>query len=467
MPQPPRGSAPEREGAQRGVPTRRGFATGVNPDQLSASSAGSGRRARRARPPHPVRGGVAPRPAEPRLRGAGRDPGSVSTSRRLGSRPHGPSAKAWSSVPLRTARLDGDGPDHPAGPQPTDEEHGETNGERHGSRRFGVEVPRRDTDRDRHEGAGQGEGGEDSHRGSRPGHHGGDALSDRPASTDNIGHRRHRGCQWRTQRLAERPGRRDQAEVVGPQRLRVGGPHGSDGLAALRGQAQCVCRPATAPDDPPPPRIDPPRPLHPHPPLDPPRPPSDPPRPPSDPPETPDGPLVVPPSEKGLEAISRSAVAGGSPARSAGARASRRSSASASASTGDPRGRPGRLASAVPPTSPEAAGGRGAADSTSGLFPSARNTNQVATASSSATTSAVTTTPRWPRSTWRHLSYPEAPKVAATLGRRASRLDRSRGRPTPRVARRDLEPPRRSSRPDAAPPPPRSGGRRAPRRPRR
>lgn len=246
MPQPPRGSAPEREGAQRGVPTRRGFATGVNPDQLSASSAGSGRRARRARPPHPVRGGVAPRPAGTRLPGAGRDPGSVSTSRRLGSRPHGPSAKAWSSVPLRTARLDGDGPDHPAGPQPTDEEHGETNGERHGSRRFGVEVPRRDTDRDRHEGAGQGEGGEDSHRGSRPGHHGGDALSDRPASTDNIGHRRHRGCQWRTQRLAERPGRRDQAEVVGPQRLRVGGPHGSDGLAALRGQAQCVCRPATA-----------------------------------------------------------------------------------------------------------------------------------------------------------------------------------------------------------------------------
>jgi hypothetical protein len=32
-------------------------------------------------------------------------------------------------VGLRTARLDGDGPDHPTGPQSTEEEDGETDGE--------------------------------------------------------------------------------------------------------------------------------------------------------------------------------------------------------------------------------------------------------------------------------------------------------------------------------------------------
>ena len=205
----------------------------------------SGERRPRSRPPHPVRGGVAPRAAGSRPRGAGREPPSGSTSRRLGSLRRGPSAEARNSVPLGTARLDGDGPDHPAGPQSTEEEHGETDGERHGSCRFRVEVARGDTDRDRHERPGQGKGGEDSHRGPGPRQGRGDALSDRSAPTNDMGHRRHRGCQRRTQRVAERPRRRDQAEVVGPQRLRVGEPHGSEGLAALGGLAECVRRPAT------------------------------------------------------------------------------------------------------------------------------------------------------------------------------------------------------------------------------
>ena len=245
MPRPPRTSAPEREGARLGATVRHGSALGTEPAHLPASSAGLGERRPRSRPPHPVRGGVAPRAAGSRPRGAGREPPSVSASRRLGSLRRAPSAEARSSVPLRTARLDGDGPDHPAGPQSTQEEHGKTDGERHGSCRFRVEVARGDTDRDRHERPGQGEGGEDSHRGPGPRQGRGDALSDRSAPTNDMGHRRHRGCQRRTQRVAERPRRRDQAEVVGPQRLRVGEPHGSEGLAALGGVAECVRRPAT------------------------------------------------------------------------------------------------------------------------------------------------------------------------------------------------------------------------------